>query len=121
MSSQNDEASVAGFIGVSVVGFGLSLLVIFSLVAIIAKPAWLRYEREVFVNSHQYVEARSDEVNDLVNDYQELETRLAIHSSNEEAALTIQLQLDAIEDRIIDTCNSMHREQIPASAQRFLR
>ena len=87
------------------------------------RPTWLGYERKAYVESHQYVEARKNEVLTNVTKYDELTTEIAKYErggqDNTKIIAGLKAQQQSLKNKIKAALAKIPREEWPIGVERF--
>lgn len=83
------------------------------------RPTWLGMERKANVESHQYVEARKAEIIADIQQYDELETRIAQNSDNAKVADSLRMQQRSVKRKIQAAMAKIPQDSWPEGAGRF--
>lgn len=89
------------FIFGSVGGIVLLIAFVISMTALgyWLKPLWLGMERNAYVESHQYSEARKDEMLKIVDNIEEVSSQIA-GTENEKLIEQLEMQKDSLRSRL---------------------
>jgi len=122
----NDLQEHGKILGISQLYFwtAFGMLFMSSLVALWLKPAFLGFEREAFVESHQYVEAHKDSLLTNIEEYDELEAEIAKYEqdeANEKIVAGLRAQQKSLKKRIRASLAKIPQEHHPADVERFSR
>ena len=84
------------------------------------KPYWLGLERQAFVASHQYVEARRTELNDLLIKVEEIDVSLVNPSVSEGTKRGLRTQRTGLVQRMKTAASEIPDDAVPSRVTRFL-
>jgi hypothetical protein len=101
----------------------LGLVVAGVFIAAWLRPTWLGYEREAYVESHQYVETVKQEVVTLVGKYDELTTEIekykALDGDNSKIVAGLEMQQRSLKKRINAALVKISEKDWPEGSRRF--
>jgi len=86
----------------------------------IAKPYWLGLERQAYVSSHQYVEARRTSLVTLLTQAQSIDTSLANPALSETLKSSLRLQKAGLIQRIRTAQSEIPADAVPSAVIRYL-
>jgi len=101
---------------------GLVLIIITGFITMWLRPVWLGFERKADVASHQYVEARKNEVLTNVEKYDELTAEIAKYEKgegNEKIVAGLKAQQKSLKAKIKAALAKIPKGERPAGTERF--
>jgi len=83
------------------------------------KPTWLGFEHKSFVESHQYIESRKTEVNNDIEKYYELGSRIDLYEHEGKPVTALKAQQRAIGKKIKAALSQIPISEHPEGASQF--
>jgi len=107
-------------------GIFAACVILFMLLILSVKPAFLGFERAAFKESHQYVESKETQLLQLVTEYHDLDVEIAKYQADNDAGqydVVIagqRAQRDALETRIKTEAQRVPKGALPESVETFI-
>lgn len=89
--------------------------------AMVMKPVWLGFEREAFVESHQYVESHKDKLMTDIEEYDGLEAQIRIYEESGSSRIVegLRMQQSSLKKRIRASLAKIPEQHHPSNVGRF--
>lgn len=90
---------------------------------VMLKPQWLGFEREAYVESHQYVESQKSQLLTNIEKHDELEAEISKYEKIGEDKIipNLRMQQDSLKKKIRASLEKIPEDQQPSNVDRFKR
>ncbi len=109
--------------GTMYIWYAVGTVISIALITAMLRPAFLGFERETFVESHQYVESHRDQVLTSIEKYDELTTEIAKYEQADGDYTRIidglLMQQRSLAKRIRASLEKIPEEHHPSNTERF--